>query len=97
VTRVPLVETTPDHAQLPLAVQDVASVLVHVIVELAPEEIVEGLNAMTAVGVGVAASALRTPAPTTPMVSSSNHRIERHARTLTPIRQTAARRQLRTK
>jgi len=92
VSRAPLVVTTPDHAQLPLAMQDVASALDQVMVELAPEEIVEGFKAMAAVGLGVAASTLRTPAPTTPMVSSSNHRIERHARTLTLIRQTAARR-----
>jgi len=91
VTRVPLVATTPDHAQLPLAVHDVASVLDQVIVELAPEEIVEGLNAITAVGVGVAASTLRVPTPITPMASSSGHRIERHAWRLTLIRQTAAR------
>jgi hypothetical protein len=75
VTREPLVATTPVHAQLPLAVQDVEFVLDHVILELAPEEIVEGLNAMTAVGVGVAASTLRTPAPIIPMASSINHRI----------------------
>jgi hypothetical protein len=86
VTREPLVATTPDHAQLPLAVQDVASVLDHVMVELAPEEIVEGLNAMTAVGVGVAASAWRAPAPMIPMMIGTNHRIESHARILTLAR-----------
>jgi hypothetical protein len=82
VTRVPLVATAPDHAQLPLAVQEVASVLDQVMVELAPEEIVEGLNAMIAVGVGVAAFTLRAPAPMTPMVSSSTHRIAHHVLTL---------------
>ncbi len=82
MTRVPLVATAPDHAQLPLAVQEVASVLDQVMVELAPEVIVEGLNAMTAVGVGVAASTLRAPAPMTPMVSSSTHRIAHHVLTL---------------
>jgi hypothetical protein len=64
----------PDHDQLPLAVQDVAFVLDQVMVELPPEEIVEELNAMTAVGIGVAASTLRTAAPSTPMASSSDHR-----------------------
>jgi len=78
VTRVPLVATTPDHAQLPLAVQEVAFELDKAIVELAPEGIVEGLNAMTAVGFGVAASASRTPAAVTSTVSNSIHRIARH-------------------
>ncbi len=86
MTRVPLVATVPDHAQLPLAVQEVASVLDHVIVELAPEVIVEGLNAMSTVGVGVAASALRAPAPMIPMMIGTNHRIESHARILTLTR-----------
>jgi hypothetical protein len=64
----------PDHDQLPLAMQDVAFVLDQVTVDLPPEEIVEGLKAMTAVGIGVAASTLRAPAPSTPMASSSDHR-----------------------
>jgi hypothetical protein len=39
VTREPLVATTPFHAQLPLAMQDVVFVLDHVIVDLAPEDV----------------------------------------------------------
>lgn len=71
----PLVATLPDHAQLPPAVQDVAFVLDQLIVELPPEEIVEGLNAMVAVGVGVAADAWRPPAPSNPMAIGSSHLI----------------------
>jgi hypothetical protein len=67
---------------LPLAVQDVAFVLDQVMVELAPEEIVEGLNAMTAVGITVLELTLRTPAQIAPM--ATNDVINRPTRGSTP-------------
>jgi hypothetical protein len=73
VVRVPLVATTPVQAQLPLAVQEVASVLDQVIAELAPDVIVEGLNAIVTVGTGVAAAATRVPMPINVMMSISGH------------------------
>ena len=82
MTREPPVATTPFHDQLPLAVQDVAFVLDQVIVELAPEEIVEGLNEMTTVGVRVSAFTLPVPAAIPPIARRRNDRIAHHIRTL---------------
>ena len=82
MAREPPVATTPFHDQLPLAVQDVAFVLDHVIVELAPEEIVGGLNEMTTVGVSVSACTLPTPAAIPPIVRMSTDRIAQHIRSL---------------
>jgi hypothetical protein len=61
VTSVPLVATAPFHAQLPLAVHEVAFVLDQASVELLPELIVDGVRVIETVGAGVAARAMCVP------------------------------------
>jgi hypothetical protein len=78
VTLEPPGATIPFHAQLPLAVHVVAFVLDQVIVELAPEEIVEGLNEMTTAGASVSASTLPAPAANPPIARRKRHRIANH-------------------
>jgi len=72
VTSVPLVAIVPLHAQLPLAVHEVALVLDQVMVESPPETIVDGLKVMVAVGAAVAAAAVHAPT-TKSMESRSIH------------------------
>jgi hypothetical protein len=64
----------------PIAARDARgrSALDQLIVELAPDVIVEGLNAMMTVGTGVAAETMRVPIPVIAIMSTRGHALARH-------------------